>query len=144
MEALYLTNLWNLLLGMSWPWINHIYRKANKCADVLAKLGANLNYAFITFDHPSDMVENLLTLDKVSNVCNKLISISDLSNILTFLTKIIWKLHEILIFFFMWVKQHKIFYTFLWVISRWQPNYHLKINNFCRKIVTIFLKKYSC
>jgi len=37
---------------MSMPWIqiNHIYREVNQYADALAKLDANLNYDFVTFD----------------------------------------------------------------------------------------------
>ena len=76
-------------MGMPWT---RIYWEANHCTDTLAKLGANLNspnvvenfgqnYAFVTFDHPLDVVENLLTLDKATNVCNRLISISVWSNI---------------------------------------------------------------
>ena len=77
---------------MGIPW-TRIYREANHRIDALAKLGTNLNspnvvenfgqnYAFVTFDHPLDVVENLLTLDKATatNVCNRLISISVWSN----------------------------------------------------------------
>ena len=51
----------------------HVYREANQCADVLAKLGAQSDSHFVVFCNPLPMVENLLAFDKGSMFCNRLV-----------------------------------------------------------------------
>ena len=52
-----------------------LFQISQLCVDALPKLGTNLNFAFVIFDHPPEVVENL-HVHKAANICNRLISIS--------------------------------------------------------------------
>jgi ribonuclease HI len=56
--------------------INHIYREANKCADILAKDGCSMLGAldFSLFSSPPAHVLGVLDFDLSNNVCNRLVS----------------------------------------------------------------------
>ena len=52
----------------------HMFREANSCVDMLARMGANLNSDFQILYNPLDVVVDLLAKEKSSIVCcNKLI-----------------------------------------------------------------------
>ena len=44
--------------------IQHIFREANQCADVMAKLGAIISSNYINFVNPLPVVEDVLVFDK--------------------------------------------------------------------------------
>ena len=54
--------------------IVHIYREANQCADVLAKLGASSLESFVIFLYLPPVVESILAADKACLRCNRLIN----------------------------------------------------------------------
>ena len=52
----------------------HAFRKANQCADALAKLGAQLLSSFVMFCNPPSVVEEILAFDKANLSCNRLVN----------------------------------------------------------------------
>ena len=73
MEPL-LTDCKNLLSQIPNKQIVHIYRKANQCADALAKLGASSVDSFVIFLYPPPVVESIIASDKANLRCNRLIN----------------------------------------------------------------------
>ena len=59
--------------------VQHIFKEANQCADVLAKFGAILSLDFVNFVNPPPMVEDLLAFDKIELFCNRLINTKSIS-----------------------------------------------------------------
>ena len=57
--------------------IKHCYREGNKCADRLARLGADMEENFVVFDAPPPVIAPLLILDKLGmtqeRVCNEVV-----------------------------------------------------------------------
>ena len=54
--------------------IRHCYRKANKCADALARRGALLSQDFIIFLAPLSYVTLLLSLDSVGMMYDRIVT----------------------------------------------------------------------
>ena len=73
MEPL-LTDCRNLLKEFSNKRVIHAFRKANQCADALAKLGSQSLYSFAVFCNPPPVVESLLSFDKANMRCNRLLN----------------------------------------------------------------------
>ena len=73
MESL-LTNCKNLVRAIPNKQIIHVYREANQCADVLAKLGASSLSSFVVFLNPPSVVERIIAYDKTNLYCNKLVN----------------------------------------------------------------------
>ena len=48
----------------------HIFREANRCADRLAKMGADLTTDFQISYEPPPVVDSVLTFDKAEIFCN--------------------------------------------------------------------------
>ena len=65
----------NLLRTFPRTQIKHVFRKANQCADALAKPGAKFSAMYVSFVIPPVVVVNLLTLDRAATSCNRLISV---------------------------------------------------------------------
>ena len=65
----------NLLRTFPRTRIEHVFREANQCADVLAKLGAKFSAMYVSFVIPPVVVVNLLALDREATSCNRLISV---------------------------------------------------------------------
>ena len=57
------------------PMVQHAYREANQCANVLANLSLNLEIPFMDFVNPSLVVENLLVFDKAEFFCTRMICV---------------------------------------------------------------------
>ena len=53
--------------------VAHVFREANRCADRLARLGADLHSNHLILYNPPPVVEDLLATDKVGHFCNKLV-----------------------------------------------------------------------
>ena len=53
--------------------VDHVYRKANQCADALSRIGSNSDVLFILFAHPLLVVDWLCTLNIEGVFCNRLI-----------------------------------------------------------------------
>ena len=73
MEPL-LTNCKNLLKEFPCKRVIHAFRKANQCADALAKMGAQLLYSFNVFCNPLSVMEAILAADKANMYCNRLVN----------------------------------------------------------------------
>ena len=73
MEPL-LTDCRNLLKEFSNKRVIHAFRKANQCADALAKLGSQSLYSFAVFCNPPPVVEAILAFDKANMHCNRLVN----------------------------------------------------------------------
>ena len=73
MEPL-LTDCKNLVREIPNKQMVHIYREANQCADVLAKLGASSLESFVIFLCLPPVVESILTSHKACLCCNRLIN----------------------------------------------------------------------
>jgi len=54
--------------------VEHVYRKANRFANALARIGSTSVDAYILFINPPPVVDQLCTLDKEEISCTKLIS----------------------------------------------------------------------
>ena len=54
--------------------IEHTYRKADQCADALARIGARHNFTFVVFVEPPHLVESLLACDKANTFCYRLVA----------------------------------------------------------------------
>ena len=65
----------NLLRTFPRTRIEHVFREANQCADVLAKLGAKFSAMYVSFVIPPVVVVNRLALDREATSCNRLISV---------------------------------------------------------------------
>jgi hypothetical protein len=57
------------------PVMQHAYRKANQCTDVLANLSLNLEVFFMDFVNPPPVVENLLAFDKIELFYTRMICV---------------------------------------------------------------------
>ena len=53
--------------------IEHMYKEANQCTDVLARIGSTSDVPFFLFAHPPLVVERLRTLDIEGAFCNRLV-----------------------------------------------------------------------
>lgn len=53
--------------------VAHIFQEANRCADITAKIGANLATNFQILYEPPPMVDNALAFDKAELFCNRLV-----------------------------------------------------------------------
>ena len=53
--------------------VAHVFREANKCADRLARLEADLHSDHLILYNPPPVVEDLLASDKVGHFCNRLV-----------------------------------------------------------------------
>ena len=53
--------------------VTHIFREANRCADNMAKMGADLVSDFQILYEPPPVVDNALAFDKAELFCNRLI-----------------------------------------------------------------------
>ena len=53
--------------------VAHVYREANRCADRLARLGADLHSNHLILYNPPPVVEDLLASDKAGHFCNRLV-----------------------------------------------------------------------
>lgn len=73
MEPL-LTDCRNLVREIPNKQVTHVFRKANHCADVMAKLRASSLDSFVVFLYPPPMVESIVASDKVNLRCNRLIN----------------------------------------------------------------------
>ena len=73
MEPL-LTDCRNLAKEIPNKQITHIFRKANQCADVMAKLSASSVASFVVFLYPLSVVESIIASNKANLRCNKLIN----------------------------------------------------------------------
>ena len=54
----------NILQNFTNPIVRHVFREANQCANILAKIGLHLSSSFVTFVDPPSVVEDLLAFDK--------------------------------------------------------------------------------
>ena len=54
-------------------WIQHVYWKANQCADALTRLGSSVVSSFVVFVEPPPVVVSLLALDEAGFCCNRLV-----------------------------------------------------------------------
>ena len=72
--------------------IKHCYKKANKCADNLARRGAFLEQDFIVFIYPPTEVEPIINLDAVGTMYDHFVSssieVGQFVNEISFLPKI--------------------------------------------------------
>uniref|UniRef100_A0A7N2LUR7 RNase H type-1 domain-containing protein n=1 Tax=Quercus lobata TaxID=97700 RepID=A0A7N2LUR7_QUELO len=59
---------------MFWLLIQHCYRKANKCADALARRGAIMDQNFTIFMDPPFDVVFLLRLDSVGTLFDRFVA----------------------------------------------------------------------
>ena len=66
-----LTDCRNLVREIPNKQITHVYRKANQCADALAKLGASNLSSFVVFLNPPPVVESIIASDRANLLCNK-------------------------------------------------------------------------
>ena len=73
MEPL-LTDCRNLVREIPNKQITHVFREANHCTDVLAKLCASSLSSFAIFLNPPPVVESIIAFDKADLRCNKLIN----------------------------------------------------------------------
>lgn len=55
--------------------IYHVYKEANKCADVLANLGCDLAESMMIYEKPPVQVEQLLIVDVLGVSTPRLISV---------------------------------------------------------------------
>ena len=53
--------------------MTHIFREANRCADIMAKMGAELVSDFQILYEPPPVVDNALAFDKAELFCNRLV-----------------------------------------------------------------------
>ena len=53
--------------------VAHVYREANRCADRLARLGADLHSDHLILYNPPPVVKDFLASDKAGYVCNRLV-----------------------------------------------------------------------
>ncbi|XP_075649993.1 uncharacterized protein LOC142620516 [Castanea sativa] len=53
--------------------VTHIFREANKCADIMAKMGVDLVTDFQVLYEPPPVVDNALAFDKAELFCNRLV-----------------------------------------------------------------------
>ena len=51
----------------------HVFMEANRCANRLARLGADLHSDYLILYNPPLVVEDLLASDKASHFCNRLV-----------------------------------------------------------------------
>ena len=63
-------NLMKMFLNCT---VTHVFREANRCADRLARLGADLHSDHLILYNPPPVVEDLLASDKVDHFCNRLV-----------------------------------------------------------------------
>ena len=52
--------------------VTHIFREVNRCADRMAKMGANLATDFLILYEPPLVVDSVLAFDKAELYCNRL------------------------------------------------------------------------
>ena len=72
MEPL-LSDYRKLLAEISNKRIVHTFRKANQCADILARFGGSSISNFVVFLNPPPVVADILLADKESSYCNRLV-----------------------------------------------------------------------
>lgn len=68
-----LSNCKNLMKTFPNYNVAHVYKEANRCADKLVRLGADLHSDHLIWYNPPLVVEELLASDKASHVCNRLV-----------------------------------------------------------------------
>nr|POE67414.1 putative ribonuclease h protein [Quercus suber] len=68
----------NLMRNLPQVRLKHCFREANRCADALAKFGANMEDDFVVFASPTSVIASLLFSDKLGvtqdRICNSVVA----------------------------------------------------------------------